>query len=199
MSNRTLIHTLAGNVLCICWALTGYSQGFENLENLAKKAKVEADGADHPVTNVNDGDFATRWNAKNDDVDTWIQFRWETAQKINRVHVTEFRSRLRGHTIEYGDSHKQVEELVMTPADANASSNHPGNQKDPVKVPDHVLTFKTVETTVLRYHMTKTVDASSEPSLWEIEIFYDQKSDATALVRPAGLLTKTWAELKTEN
>ena len=59
------------------------------MENLAKKAKVEADGADHPVDNVNDGDFATRWNAKNDDVDTWIQFKWETAQKINRVHVTE--------------------------------------------------------------------------------------------------------------
>ena len=63
------------------------------MENLAKKAKVEADGADHPVNNVNDGDFSIRWNAKNDDVDTWIQFKWETAQKINRVHVTEFRSR----------------------------------------------------------------------------------------------------------
>ena len=169
------------------------------MENLAKKAKVEADGADHPVDNVNDGDFATRWNAKNDDVDTWIQFKWETAQKINRVHVTEFRSRLRGHTIEYSDSHEMVEELVMSPTDGNASSNQPGNQKYPVKVPGHVLTFKTIETTGLRYHMTKTVGVSSEPSLWGIEIFYDQKSDITAPVRPAGLLTTTWAKLKAKN
>ena len=90
---------------------------------------------------------------------------WETPQKINRVHVTEFHSRLRGHTIEYSDSHKMVEELVMSPTDGNAFSNHPGNQKYPVKVPDHVLTFKTVETTMLRYHMTKNICASSEFTL----------------------------------
>ena len=109
------------------------------------------------------------------------------------------RPRHRGHTIEYSESHKMVEELVMTPTDGNASSNQPGNQKYPVKVPGHVLTFKTIETTGLRYHMTKTVGVSSEPSLWGIEIFYDQKSDITAPVRPAGLLTTTWAKLKAKN
>jgi len=121
----------------------------------------------------------------------------EKLLKFNRVHVTEFR--FRRHTIESGRVTKDVPGLVMEPENANVSPNHPGNQREPVKIPDHVLTFKTVETTVLRYHMTKNVGVSSEPSLWGIEIFYDQKSDTTAPVRPAGLLTTTWAKLKAEN
>ena len=81
----------------------------------------------------------------------------------------------------------------MTPTDGNASSNQPVNQKYPVKVPDDVLTFKTVETTALRYHMTKTVDASSEPRLWEIEIFFDPEAYP---VRPEGALATMWAPIK---
>lgn len=181
-------------ILLLWWTLPGYGQGFNNLENLALKAEVEAEGEDIPAANVNDEDFNTRWNAKNDDVDTWIDFKWNKPQKINRVHVTEFRSRIRGHTIEYGDSLKEVEDLVMVPENADASPNHPGNQREPVVIPDHILTFKTVETTVLRYHMTKTVDASSEPSLWEIEIFYDPEATP---VQPENALTTTWAKLKT--
>ncbi len=182
-------------LLLLCWTLPGYGQGYKNLKNIAPEATVEAEGADIPVTNVNDDDFNTRWNAKNDDVDTWIQFTWNTAQRINRVHVTEFRSRLRGHTIEYGDSLEPVEDLEMVPADADASPNHPGNQKEPVEIPDHKLTFKTVETTILRYHVTETTGASDEASLWEIEIFFDPEIDETP-VRPVGFLATTWARLK---
>ena len=80
-----------------------YSQGHKDLKNIAPLAKLDTDGQDHPVIHVNDENFDTRWNAKNDDVDTWIKFTWNKKQKINRVHVTEFRSRLRGHTIEYDE------------------------------------------------------------------------------------------------
>lgn len=64
-----------------------------------------------------------------------------------------------------------------------------------LSVPDHKLTFDTVETTILRYHMTKTTGPSDEPSVWEIEIFFDPEID-TSPVRPVGSLATTWAKLK---
>ena len=115
----------------------------------------------------------------------------EKLLKFNRVHVTEFR--FRRHTIESSRVTKDVPGLVMEPENANVSPNHPGNQREPVKIPDHVLTFKTVETTALRYHMTKNVDASSEPRLWEIEIFFDPEAYP---VRPEGALATMWAPIK---
>ena len=166
-----------------------------HLKNIDPLAKLETDGQDHPVIHINDENFDTRWNAKNDDVDTWIKFIWNKKQKINRVHVTEFRSRLRGHTIEYDKSLKEVNGLTLKPDNADASANHPGNQKKPVVVPDHILTFDTVQTTILQYHVIKTTGASDEPSLWEIEIFFDPEID-TAPVNSSGLLTTIWANLK---
>lgn len=175
--------------------IPSYGQGHKKLKNIAPLAKLDTDGQDHPVIHINDENFDTRWNAKNDDVDTWIKFIWNKKQKINRVHVTEFRSRLRGHTIEYDKSLREVKGLTLKPEDANASANHPGNQKKPVVIPDHILTFDTVNTTILQYHVTKTTGASDEPSLWEIEIFFDPEID-TLPVNPTGLLTTIWANLK---
>ena len=182
-------------VLSAFWVIPTYSQGHKDLKNIAPLAKLETDGQDHPVIHINDENFDTRWNAKNDDVDTWIKFTWKNKQKVNRVHVTEFRSRLRGHTIEYNETLKEVKGLTLKPANADASANHPGNQKKPVVVPDHILTFDTVNTTILQYHVTKTTGASDEPSLWEIEIFFDPEIDA-APVNSSGLLTTIWANLK---
>ena len=98
-------------------------------------------------------------------------YTWNTTQKINRIHITEFRSRIRGHKIEYGELLYEVEDLVMNPEDANASANHPNNRQKGVVVPDHILTFRTVETKILRYHVTRTTGALDEPSLYEIEIY----------------------------
>ena len=184
-------------ILSVFLIIPTYSQGHKDLKNIAPLAKLDTDGQDHPVIHVNDENFDTRWNAKNDDVDTWIKFTWNKKQKINRVHVTEFRSRLRGHTIEYDKSLKEAKGLILKPENADASANHPGNQKKPVVVPDHILTFDTIQTTILQYHVTKTVGASDEPSLWEIEIFFDPEID-TAPVNPADLLTTTWANLKVQ-
>ena len=139
--------------------------------NIAPYATVEAEGADLPADNVNDGDYDTRWNAANNEIDTWIKFKWNTTQKIRCIHITEFRSRIRGHKIEYGESLNEVEELVMNPEDANASANHPNNQQKGVVVPDHILIFKSVETKILRYHVTRTTGALDEPSIYEIEIY----------------------------
>ena len=167
-----------------------------DLENIALVAKVEAEGSDIPVANVNDGDFNTRWNATNDDVDTWIQFTWDEPQRINLVHVTEFRSRITGHTIEYGDKFEEVENLNMEPENpADALNNHPGNQQVPVEIPDHKLTFDTVKTTILRYHVTETRGPSDEPSLWEIEIFFDPELDSTP-VQSGSKLSATWGRIK---
>lgn len=88
----------------------------------------------------------------------------EKPLKVNRVHITEFRFRIRGHTIEYGRVTKDVPDLVMEPENANVSPNHPGDQREPVKIPDHVLTFKTVETTALRYRMTKPLMLLASPA-----------------------------------
>jgi len=181
--------------LLFCCVLPCYGQGYNDLDNLALEATVEAEGSDIPVENVNDGDFTTRWNAKNDDVDTWIQFTWDTPQEINRVHVTEFRHRVSGHTIEWGDDFKEVEDLVLDPENPDdALLNHPGNQQEPVEIPDHKLIFKTVTTTTLRYHVTKTVGATDEPSVWEIEIFHDP--ELSMPVQPAGRLAVAWGKLK---
>ncbi len=181
-------------LLILFWTLPAYSQGYKDLENLALKATVETEGSDIPVENVNDGDFTTRWNAKNDDVDTWIQFTWNESQKINRVHVTEFRHRVSGHTIEWGENNN----LKLEPENPDdAQENHPGNQKEPVEIPNHILTFDTVETTILRYHVTKATGASDEPSLWEIEIFSDP--ELFLPVRPAGCLATTWARIREGN
>jgi hypothetical protein len=167
-----------------------------DLENIALVAEVEAEGSDIPVANVNDGDFNTRWNATNDDVDTWIQFTWDEPQRINRVHVTEFRSRITGHTIEYGEDSEEVENLKMEPENpADAADNHPGNQREPVEIPDHKLTFDTVKTTTLRYHVTETRGPSDEPSLWEIEIFFDPELDSTPVLS-GSKLAATWGRLK---
>ena len=117
-------------VLSAFWVIPTYSQGHKDLKNIAPLAKLETDGQDHPVIHINDENFDTRWNAKNDDVDTWIKFTWNKKQKINRVHVTEFRSRLRGHTIEYDESLKEVKGLTLKPDNADASANHPSNQKN---------------------------------------------------------------------
>lgn len=182
-------------VLSAFWIIPIYSQGHKDHKNIAPLAKLETDGQDHPVIHINDENFDTWWNAKNDDVDTWIKFTWNKKQKINRVHVTEFRSRLRGHTIEYDESLKEAKGLTLKPDNADASANHPGNQKKPVVVPDHILTFDTVQTTILQYHVIKTTGASDEPSLWEIEIFFDPEID-TAPVNSDGLLTTIWANLK---
>ena len=182
-------------VLSAFWIIPIYSQGHKDLKNIAPLAKLETDGQDHPVIHINDENFDTWWNAKNDDVDTWIKFTWNKKQKINRVHVTEFRSRLRGHTIEYDESLKEAKGLTLKPDNADASANHPGNQKKPVVVPDHILTFNTVQTTILQYHVIKTTGASDEPSLWEIEIFFDPEID-TEPVNSDGLLTTIWANLK---
>ena len=182
-------------LLLVCWALPCYGQGYNDLENIALEATVDAEGSDKPVENVNDGNFTTRWNAKNDDVDTWIQFTWNEPQKINRVHVTEFRHRVSGHTIEWGDDFAEVKNLKLDPENPDdAQANHPGNQQEPLEVPDHKLTFDTVTTTTLRYHVTKPTGASDEPSLWEIEIFFDP--ELATPVQPAGCLTTTWARLK---
>ena len=182
-------------VLSAFWIIPIYSQGHKDLKNIAPLAKLETDGQDHPMIHINDENFDTRWNAKNDDVDTWIKFTCHKKQKINRVHVTEFRSRLRGHTIEYDKSLKEAKGLTLKPDNADASANHPGNQKKPVVVPDHILTFDTVQTTILQYHVIKTTGASDGPSLWEIEIFFDPEID-TAPVNSDGLLTTIWANLK---
>ena len=182
-------------VLSAFWIIPIYSQGHKDHKNIAPLAKLETDGQDHPVIHINDENFDTWWNAKNDDVDTWIKFTWNKKQKINRVHVTEFRSRLRGHTIEYDESLKEAKGLTLKPDNADASANHPGNQKKPVVVPDHILTFDTVQTTILQYHVIKTTGASDGPSLWEIEIFFDPEID-TAPVNSDGLLTTIWANLK---
>jgi len=56
-------------LLLLCWVLPGYGQGYKYLNNIAPEATVEAEGADIPVTNVNDENFTTRWNAKNDDAE----------------------------------------------------------------------------------------------------------------------------------
>ena len=186
---------ILSSVLSAFWIIPIYSQGHKDRKNIAPLAKLETDGQDHPVIHINDENFDTRWNAKNDDVDTWIKFTWNKKQKINRVHVTEFRSRLRGHTIEYDESLKEAKGLTLKPDNADASANHPGNQKKPVVVPDHILTFDTVQTTILQYHVIKTTGASDEPSLWEIEIFFDPEID-TAPVNSSGLLTTIWANLK---
>lgn len=183
-------------LLIFCLTLPVYGQGYNDLDNLALEATVEAEGSDIPVENVNDGDFATRWNAINDDVDTWIDFIWDSPQKINRVHVTEFRHRVSGHTIEWGENREEVKNLKLDPENPDdAQANHPGNQREPVEIPDHKLTFNTVETTILRYHVTKATGASDEPSLWEIEIFFDPEID-TSPVYPAGSLATVWAKLK---
>jgi hypothetical protein len=182
-------------LLLLIWALPCYGQGYKDLENLALQASVEAEGSDIPVENVNDGNFTTRWNANNDDVDTWIQFTWEEPQKINRVHITEFRHRVSGHVIEYGENLEEVKNLKMEPENPDdAQANHPGNQQQPVEIPDHMLTFDTIVTTILRYHVTKATGPSDEPSLWEIEIFFDPELSVS--VHPAGRLTTTWARLK---
>jgi hypothetical protein len=182
-------------LLLICWNLPCYGQGYKDLENIALQATVEAEGSDIPVENVKDGNFTTRWNATNDDVDTWIQFTWENPQKINRVHITEFRHRVSGHTIEWGENSEEVKNLKLDPENPDdAQANHPGNQREPVEIPDHRLTFDTVTTTTLRYHMTKTTGPSDEPSLWEIEIFFDP--ELAMPVQPAGRLAITWARLK---
>jgi hypothetical protein len=186
---------LCFGLLLICWTLPCYGQGYNDLENIALEATVEAEGSDIPVENVKDGNFTTRWNATNDDVDTWIEFTWTEPQKINRVHITEFRHRVSGHTIEWGDNLDEVENLKLDPENPDdAQANHPGNQQQPVEIPDHKLTFATVTTTTLRYHMTKATGPSDEPSLWEIEIFFDP--ELATPVHPAGCLPITWARLK---
>lgn len=182
--------------LIFCLTLPVHGQGYKDLENIALEATVEAEGSDIPVTNINDGNFDTRWNAINDDVDTWVQFTWEKPQKVNRVHITEFRHRISMHTIEYGENVEEVKNLKLDPENPDdAQANHPGNQKKPLEVPDHKLTFDTVKTTILRYHMTKTTGPSDEPSVWEIEIFFDPEID-TSPVHPDDSLAATWAMLK---
>lgn len=51
-----------------------YGQGHKDLKNIAPLAKLKTDGQNHPVIHISDENFDTRWNAKNDDVDTWIKF-----------------------------------------------------------------------------------------------------------------------------
>ena len=150
--------------------------GFKGLENLALSANVQAEGSDIPVRFINDGDYSTRWNAEDDDTDTWIEFKWDTPRKINRLHVTEYRSRIRGHSVVYDETQSEVERLVMTPEKADASSNHPDNQPIPTKIPDHVLTFQTVDTAVLRYKITATSGERDEPTIWEVEIYHDPEA-----------------------
>ena len=60
MSLKDLVKTSIFRILIFCWLLPEYSQGLKKLKNLAVSAEVEEDEADHPVSNVNDGDFATR-------------------------------------------------------------------------------------------------------------------------------------------
>ena len=47
-------------ILIFCWLLPGYSRALKNQKNIDVSAEVEAEGADIPVTNVNDEDFTTR-------------------------------------------------------------------------------------------------------------------------------------------
>jgi len=45
---------------------------------------LETDGQDHPVILMKDENFGTQWAAKNDGVDTWVEFVWKSKQKVNR-------------------------------------------------------------------------------------------------------------------
>ena len=145
------------------------------LENLATQATVTAKSTANPhaITNINDDNHDTRWNAGNDDINAWIDFNWTSPVTFNTVHVTEFRSRIRGHTIQYGSSLSEVPLLNFSPVDHDASSNHPGNQQKPVVVPDHKITFPTITTDRLRYQVLQTVNATSEPTFYEISIYND--------------------------
>ena len=63
--------------------LTGQEyKGFKNIDPLA--AKLETDDQDHPVILMKDENFGTQWAAKNDGVDTWVEFVWKSKQKVNR-------------------------------------------------------------------------------------------------------------------
>ena len=143
--------------------------------NLASTAIVTAEGSDtsFPISNVTDGRFDTRWNAQNDDTHTWIDFNWSEPVQINTVEISEFRSRVRLHHLRYGEGLGAVPGMIFSPADFNASANHPSNQQNPVSIPDHKITFPTITTQRLRYQVSDTVDNLSEPSIWEIKIFYD--------------------------
>ena len=57
-------------------------KGFKNIDPLA--TKLETDGQDHPVILMKDENFGTQWAAKNDGVDTWVEFVWKSKQKVNR-------------------------------------------------------------------------------------------------------------------
>ena len=159
--------------------VAGY-EGYKDLENLAPLAQVEAEEnyihPINPVNNINDEDFGTRWNAKNDDVDTWVKFNWENTQKINRIHLHYPGSRISEDTIEYNENLTEVEGLIKTLENADTFANYPhylatANGYSTVRL----LTFDTVNTNVLQYHVTETRDKTLEPTLWEIEIFFDPK------------------------
>ncbi|MAT74950.1 hypothetical protein CMK14_07330 [Candidatus Poribacteria bacterium] len=60
ISLKDLVKTSIFGILIFCWLLPGYSRALKNQKNIDVSAEVEAEGADIPVTNVNDEDFTTR-------------------------------------------------------------------------------------------------------------------------------------------
>ena len=60
ISLKDLVKTSIFGILIFCWLLPGYSRALKNQKNIDVSAEDEAEGADIPVTNVNDEDFTTR-------------------------------------------------------------------------------------------------------------------------------------------
>ena len=77
--------------------ISTYGQEYKGFKNIGPLAtKLETDGQDHPVILMKDENFGTQWAAKNDGVDTWVEFvGLSSSGRANRRSTDEYGKILR--------------------------------------------------------------------------------------------------------
>jgi hypothetical protein len=99
--------------------------------NLALKAKAASssdweDGTDYNAAKANDGNLATRWNARADDINgAWLEMDWDAPQTLTKVTVREAFDRIRNYTLQQWDSTKNNWADIITNAAVPARGGNP--------------------------------------------------------------------------
>jgi hypothetical protein len=132
--------------------------------NLALKAKGASssdweDGTDYNAAKANDGNLATRWNSRADDINgSWLEMDWDAPQTFTKVTVRESFDRIRNYTLQRWDSSTNNWADIVTNATVPAKGGNP------------VLSNVFAQPITSNKVRLLVVDSADTPSVFEMEV-----------------------------
>jgi hypothetical protein len=146
--------------------------------NLALQAKVASssddDSGNFNAANAKDGNLATRWMAgAGDQAGAFLELDWDSAQTFTKVTIREFGDRVRNYTLQRWDATKNDWADLVTNAAVPARGGNP------------VLSNVFAQAITSNKVRLMVVDASAEPSVFEMEVSNPPTATVKGVVKDA--------------